>query len=99
MTGRGLLSSFTGIGLGNVPRKFFGTLAVLPESFAQNLSNVLRDMVIVATSMDPLIAKNTDLKRSLARAIGSVSGLGSTFQSFEIEAHETLIKRFRALIT
>ena len=99
MTGRWPLSSLAGVHISNVPRELFGTLAVLPESFAQNLSNVLRDMVIVATSMDPLIAKDTNLKRCLARAIGAISGLDSMFQSFEVEAHKTLIERLRALVT
>ena len=79
MTGRGPLSSFTGVNVSNVSREFFGTLAVLPESFAQNLCHMLRDMVVVTTAMDPLIAENTNFKRGLARAVGAVSGLDSTF--------------------
>ena len=99
MTGRGPLSSFTVVGVSNVPREFFGTLAVLPESFAQNLCHMLRDMVVVATAMDPLIAENTNFKRGLAGAIGATPGLDCTFQNFEVEVRKTLIKRLRALVT
>ena len=93
MTGRGPLSSFTGVNVSYVLRELIGTVAVLPESFAQNFCYMNRDVAGVTAPMDPLIAKDTNFKRGLAGAVGFLSGLNFTFQGFEVKVHETLVKR------
>ena len=93
MTGRGPLGSFTGVNVRYVFRELIGALAVLQESFAQDFRYMSRNMVGVTASMDPLVTEDTNFEGVSAGTFGPFSGLDSTFQSFEVEVRETLIKR------
>ena len=93
MTGGGPLGSVAGVNIEHMSSELVGAPAVLQESFTQDFRYMSRNMVGVTASMDPLVTKDTNFEGVSAGAFGPLSRLDSTFQSFEVEVHETFIKR------